>query len=50
MNLNFAGYPIGAALTGVLVGFSIEAAIVFGVAANLLGAVLAQLLIPRAEE
>jgi MFS family permease len=50
MNLNFAGYPVGAALTGVLVGFSIEAAIVFGVAANLLGAVLAQLLIPRAEE
>jgi MFS family permease len=50
MNLNFAGYPVGAALTGVMVGFSIEAAIVFGVAANLLGAVLAQLLIPRAEE
>jgi MFS family permease len=50
MNLNFAGFPIGAALAGVLVGFSIEAAIVFGVAANLAGAVLAQLLIPRGEE
>jgi MFS family permease len=50
MNLNFAGFPIGAAVAGVLVGFSIEAAIMFGVAANLLGAVLAQLLIPGAED
>ena len=50
MNLNFSGYPVGAALAGVLVGFSIEAAIVFGVAANLAGALLAQLLIPRAED
>jgi predicted MFS family arabinose efflux permease len=50
MNLNFSGFPIGAALAGVLVGVSIETAIVFGVVANLLGAVLAQLLIPRAEE
>jgi MFS family permease len=46
MNLNFSGFPIGAAIAGVLVGVSIEAAIIFGVVANLLGAVLAQLLIP----
>jgi MFS family permease len=49
MNLNFSGFPIGAAVAGVLVGFSIEAAIVFGVAANALGAVLAYLLIPRSD-
>ena len=46
MNLNFSGFPIGAAIGGVLVGVSIEAAIVFAVVANLVGAVLAQLLIP----
>jgi MFS family permease len=50
MNLNFAGYPIGAAVAGVLVGFSIEAALIFGVVANFLGVVLAWLLIPRSEE
>jgi len=48
MNLNFSGFPIGAAVAGVLVGYSIEAAIAFGVAANLAGAVLAWLLIPGA--
>ena len=46
MNLNFSGFPIGAAIAGVLVGVSIEAALVFAVAANLVGAVLAHLLIP----
>jgi hypothetical protein len=50
MNLNFSGFPIGAALAGVLVGVSIEVAIVFGVIANLAGAVLAQLLIPGGAE
>jgi predicted MFS family arabinose efflux permease len=40
MNLNFSGFPIGAALAGVLVGFSIEAAVVFGVVANVAGALL----------
>jgi hypothetical protein len=50
MNLNFSGFPIGAALAGVLVGVSLEAAIVFGVIANLAGAVLASLLIPRPGE
>jgi MFS family permease len=49
MNLNFSGFPIGAALAGVLVGVSIEAAIVFGLIANLAGALLAQLLIPGGE-
>ncbi len=46
MSLNFAGFPIGAAVVGILVDYSIEAAILFGVIANLIGAVLAVLLIP----
>jgi hypothetical protein len=46
MNLNFSGFPIGAAIAGVLVGVSIEAALIFAVAANLVGAVLAYVLIP----
>jgi MFS family permease len=50
MNLNFSGFPIGAAIGGVLVGVSIEAAVVFAVVANLLGAVLAYLLIPEPGE
>jgi predicted MFS family arabinose efflux permease len=50
MNLNFSGFPIGAAIAGVLVGFSIEGAIVFAVAANLVGAILAYLLIPDSGE
>ena len=49
MNLNFSGYPIGAALAGVLVTVSVEAAIVFGVAANIAAAILAYLLIPRSD-
>ena len=47
MNLNFSGFPIGAAVAGVLVGVSIEAAVGFAVAANIAAAVLAYLLIPR---
>ena len=50
MNLNFSGYPIGAAIAGQLVGISIEATIIFAIVTNAAGAVLAQLLIPRAEE
>ncbi|MGA3056412.1 MAG: MFS transporter [Candidatus Limnocylindrales bacterium] len=50
MNLNFSGFPIGAALAGILVGVSIETAIVFGLVANLAGALLAQMLIPGSEE
>ncbi len=51
MNLNFSGFPIGAALTGVMVSiWPVEVAIVFGVAMNALGAVLGYLLIPRSDE
>ncbi len=50
MNLNFSGFPIGAAVAGIIVTNSIEAAIVFGVAANVAGALLGYLLIPRADE
>ena len=50
MNLNFSGFPIGAAITGILVAYSIPVAIVFGVTANLVGAVLAALLIPGGED
>jgi MFS family permease len=50
MNLNFSGFPIGAAIAGVLVTYSIEGAIVFGVVANLAGAVLGYALIPRADD
>jgi len=51
MNLNFSGFPIGAAITGAMLAiWPVEAAILFGVAANAAGAVLAQLLIPGGEE
>jgi predicted MFS family arabinose efflux permease len=50
MNLNFSGFPIGAAIAGTLVGISIEAAIVFAVVANVVAALLAYLLIPRSDE
>jgi predicted MFS family arabinose efflux permease len=50
MNLNFSGFPVGAAIAGALVGVSLEAAIVFGIVANLIGAILAQVLIPRSDE
>jgi MFS family permease len=51
MNLNFSGFPIGAAVTGVILSvWSVEAAIVFGVAANALGSLLGYILIPRGDE
>jgi predicted MFS family arabinose efflux permease len=50
MNLNFSGFPIGAAVAGVLVNFSVEGTILFGVAANVLAALLAYVLIPRGED
>lgn len=49
MNLNFSGFPIGAAVAGVMVAFSIEAAIVFAVAANVVASLLGYLLIPRSD-
>ncbi|HEX7592070.1 MAG TPA: MFS transporter [Candidatus Limnocylindrales bacterium] len=50
MNLNFSGFPIGAALAGMLVAVSIEAAIVFGVAANVAAVILGWLMIPSGDE
>ena len=50
MNLNFSGFPIGAAIAGVLVTVSIEAAILFAVAANVAAAVLCLVLIPNSDE
>jgi MFS family permease len=50
MNLNFSGFPIGAAIAGVMVTqWPVEYAIVFAVAANLVGAILGYLMIPRAD-
>ena len=50
MAFNFSGYPIGAALTGWLVTFSIDAAIVMGVLAYLAGGLLAWWMIPAVED
>jgi hypothetical protein len=49
MSLNFSGFPIGAAIAGAMVSYSIEATILFGVLANVVGVVLGYLLIPRSE-
>ena len=51
MNLNFSGFPIGAAITGVMLSiWPAEVAIVFGIAANLAGIILGYGLIPRGDE
>jgi MFS family permease len=59
MNLNFSGFPIGAAIAGVLVNIpnappgspaAVEPALVFAVAANVISVVLAYMLIPRGDE
>jgi len=50
MNLNFSGFPIGAAVAGVLVTFSIEAALVFGVATNIVAVFLGWWLLPSGDE
>ena len=51
MNLNFSGFPIGAAITGVMLTiWPVEVAIAFGVAANALGAILGYALIPRGDD
>ena len=49
MALNFAGFPLGSAISGAIVPFSLEAAIVIAIAAELCGAILAQRL-PREDE
>jgi MFS family permease len=47
MAFNFVGYPIGAALAGLLAAVSIEAAIVVGAAACVAAGVAAAVMIPR---
>ncbi|HEV8488854.1 MAG TPA: MFS transporter [Candidatus Limnocylindrales bacterium] len=49
MAFNFVGYPLGAALGGIVAEFSLEAAIVIGVAACLIAAVLAATMVPKQE-
>lgn len=49
MSFNYAGFPIGSALAGFLIGRSLDAAIWFGIGAALLGGALAVLLIPRTD-
>ncbi len=47
MAFNFAGWPIGAAIAGVLATFSIELAIAVGIVAAAAGTVMAWTLVPR---
>ncbi len=47
MALNFAGYPVGAALAGALATTSLVAAVALALAATLLSAVFAAWLVPR---
>lgn len=47
MSVNFAGFPVGAAVAGVLADRSLEAAIGVGAAACLAGAIAMAILIPR---
>ncbi len=47
MAFNFTGYPVGAALAGLLAASSIEAAIIVGAAACIAAGVAAAVLIPR---
>ena len=49
MAFNFVGYPLGAALGGIVAEVSLEAAIVIGIAACLLAAVFAATMIPKQE-
>ena len=49
MNFNFAGFPIGSAVAGWLGSRSIESAVLFGVAACVVAAVIAARGIPRSE-
>jgi MFS family permease len=50
MAFNFVGFPVGAALTGLIAASSIEAAVVLGIAAAIAGTILAATLVPRDEE
>ena len=46
MGFNFVGYPIGAALTGLIAASSLGGAVTLGISACLASGVLAALLIP----
>ena len=46
MSLNFAGFPIGSAIAGVLAATSIDAAVVFGIVAAVAGTLIAATWIP----
>jgi MFS family permease len=51
MNLNFSGFPVGAAITGVMLSvWPAEVAILFGISANLAAIVLGYFLIPLGDE
>lgn len=47
MAVNFAGFPVGAAAAGAIATVSLPAAVALGVAACLLGSVLAAVMVPR---
>ena len=47
MAFNFAGWPVGAAIAGVIATSSIEAAIIVGIAASAVAVILAATMIPR---
>ena len=50
MAMNFVGFPIGAALTGVLAASSLPLAVLFGIVACIAGIVSAVLMVPRHDE
>jgi MFS family permease len=47
MGFNFVGYPIGAAVTGVIAASSLGGAVVLGIGASVAAGLLAAVLIPR---
>ena len=50
MNLNFSGFPIGAAIAGALVSVSVEATVALAVVANAVAVLLGYWLIPRGDD
>jgi MFS family permease len=46
MSLNFAGFPIGSAIAGLLVTRSLDLAVLFGIVASVAGTILSALWIP----
>jgi MFS family permease len=49
MSFNYAGFPIGSVLAGLLVTWSLDAAVWFGIVAALLAGAFTILLVPRAD-